>query len=379
MKFVVFFMFLIGVCGCDAGKEEKKGVIDLQNVGKIILDMKLSHIADSVHYILLETSDNCLLEGNCSVEAVTEKYIYIASSKRLYQFTPQGRFIRQIGSLGRGPEEFSSLSDVACYGDKIYIITWQGEIIVYNEQGKYVWRTKLQNGTGNCMQIVNDSVCIVEEKEYGENGELKQYLGIYKNGEAWKKVLVYEDDMTFERAFMLQGSFYRKDNSIYYRLIYNNTIFRLDENYIPVACQVISFGSRMPARNMLENFDDRNAARNAGYVFCTMFLEANRYSFIWSEVNNKSVLTVYDKQAGELAYSQTASGWPLRENHGIEDDITGWGTYFWPLYISNDGKVAVTLTNAVAYNEEVIRAMKEKNIVLDENSNPVVSVVYLKN
>ena len=76
-------------------------------------EIKLSDIADSVQYVPLETNDKCLIDFINSGKVVkTGKYWFVSSNTRLYQYTTDGKFVRNIGSRGGGPGQFNYFQQI---------------------------------------------------------------------------------------------------------------------------------------------------------------------------------------------------------------------------------------------------------------------------
>lgn len=86
-------------------------------------EIKLSDIADSVQYVPLETNDKCLIDFINSGKVVkTGKYWFVSSNTRLYQYTTDGKFVRNIGSRVVVPDN-STISTDRCergYGIDLY-------------------------------------------------------------------------------------------------------------------------------------------------------------------------------------------------------------------------------------------------------------------
>ena len=69
-------------------------------------DIKLSDIADEVQYIPLETNSECILSKGYTI-VPTKDYFFIADGEKpLFVFDREGKFVRKIGKVGKGPGEF---------------------------------------------------------------------------------------------------------------------------------------------------------------------------------------------------------------------------------------------------------------------------------
>ena len=103
MKQIIFFLLFASNACCFA-QNNKPEVIQLVNSNRYAHELKLSDIAKQVTYIPLETKDNCLI-GNQYRVSFSNEFIFVNNGGVLLQFTPKGKFIRQINKIGQGPGE----------------------------------------------------------------------------------------------------------------------------------------------------------------------------------------------------------------------------------------------------------------------------------
>lgn len=76
--------------------------------------MRTDSIAEDYIFIPLETTDESLLSTIDKI-CIDNDYIFIndAGSGKVFQFTCNGKFVRTIGKKGRGPNEYSKISDIS--------------------------------------------------------------------------------------------------------------------------------------------------------------------------------------------------------------------------------------------------------------------------
>jgi hypothetical protein len=80
---------------------------------KIIIDpdsrqtgkLSLNDMVESIEYIPLETTDDCLLRTVKSF-ILSDNYILHDQGNKFFLFSRSGRFVAQIGNRGGGPGEF---------------------------------------------------------------------------------------------------------------------------------------------------------------------------------------------------------------------------------------------------------------------------------
>jgi len=137
-------LFIITGCQSSIDKETVDPIIDniyfLDIISSIDnkTNLKISDIASEVSYLPLETTEDNLIQEIQKV-VFTENFIFVADENGLYQFNDRGGFIRQIGSLGRGPGEHSTIMNFAV-NEKADIVIVQGtySIVEYDLEGNYV-------------------------------------------------------------------------------------------------------------------------------------------------------------------------------------------------------------------------------------------------
>ena len=146
---VAVFVFVFTYCQPNREGSHAK-IVDV-NGNKVIncnisevtdtIDFPLSKIIDRCEIIPLETNDNSLFESIYHV-GVSDNYIAVHSRGQhpIKLFDRQGKFIRNIGKVGRGPGEFSSLYGIQLDepANRLYLTPFANaqQIIAYNLEGE---------------------------------------------------------------------------------------------------------------------------------------------------------------------------------------------------------------------------------------------------
>lgn len=117
MKRKILLLLVVLNIGCNS-QNDKKGIsvdilpansfytINIPEILKNQREVPVSEIAEKIEYVVLETSKESLL-GRILDMKVTKDFIFIQHHNgALAQFDRTGSFIRYIGRLGRGPEEY---------------------------------------------------------------------------------------------------------------------------------------------------------------------------------------------------------------------------------------------------------------------------------
>jgi len=133
-----FLIMSLVLAGCNEQKPGMVQVIDVVGNLNNTRDIMLSDIADTVRYIPLETNSECLLSRGYKIVSAKD-YFFIADGKKpLFVFDHEGKFVRKIGAVGKGPGEFQNCNQFHVDEEKneVYIFN-QNEFIIYSWDGKY--------------------------------------------------------------------------------------------------------------------------------------------------------------------------------------------------------------------------------------------------
>ena len=295
----------------------------------------LSEIANNIEYIPLESSNGCVL-GSIRDTKFSNEYIFIKAygTPRLIQFDRNGSFIRYIGKIGNGPEEYNGIREFSIDEERrlIYIQSnWVRNILMYSFDGNYVKTIKI-NRDDTAIVWSRDSLlmCFSEplvgnEKyvfnEININGKILQTV---KNYYSWK------DPPPFGRSNSYPGQnfFYRLNNRLQFKGKYNDTIYSFDSSNIIIPKFYIDLKEyKLPEEMMIERGLVRRIPTN---YFWVGVQESSRYVFI--------LYCAYDTDdsqghgapvAGYMIYDKnTRTGNALRNKEGKMirfNEIGGWG------------------------------------------------------
>lgn len=168
MKSSLYMLGLLLFCMVSCKTEPKTDLItiDILEGVKTEKEFRLSEIVDHVEHVKLETTPECLLSWAQYI--VGKKYIVAVQSynpAQVYLFDRQGKFIRKIGSEGKGPSEYTSLSSVAVDPEETYILVndYQKDLILkYNFEGEvlsvYKYKEKLGGEVADILIKNSDEI-----------------------------------------------------------------------------------------------------------------------------------------------------------------------------------------------------------------------------
>jgi hypothetical protein len=177
-----------------------KSCIRLDKQLQTDITAKISTFADSISYIFLETSDDCLLPALSSLVYMDDQVIFVRGGNHVYQFTSEGFFKNKIGKVGGGPEEYPQLLDVTIDDESKYIIilTANSTVFMYDYQGNFVKKINLPKDIRSIIYFRNNSfLCITNE--YSD--QVSSYLIAYNyDGNELTKKSIGNESHSFERT-----------------------------------------------------------------------------------------------------------------------------------------------------------------------------------
>lgn len=327
--------------------------IDFAEIIKNKKEVPLSEIAESIEFIQFETTTESLL-GNIMDIKLTKDYIFIHHNgdKRLTQFSRQGKFIRHIGIVGRGPKEYALMRTFSLdeKNELIYIHTnWTRKILVFNFNGEYVKTLNFYAVTR--MQIVwsRDNLLMSFSQpirgnepyvfiEHNENGDTLQYV---KNYIFWDESEISH----FTVMYWGRNDFYRFDNKLHMKGWYNDTVYTYNDQNISAPKYFIDLKDhKIPDELVFERKSTNSLPQNCYWIGVN---ESSNYVFVrYGSHYNKSKKDKFQTRAtGCVFYNKTTKeGIALKESEtvGFINDISA-GPNFKPLY-TNDTIAFVHIT-----------------------------------
>ena len=143
----IFFSFFLFLAGC--GNQSKpvsveQEIITPLSAGNAVDDL-LPYI-DSVEVVPLETTGKALIGLVGKILLLPNGNVLIKSTASMFMFSPEGKFLFQIGKNGRGPEEYLTIDDVCLSQDARELWILGGcEIVKYStETGRFIRKTTLE-------------------------------------------------------------------------------------------------------------------------------------------------------------------------------------------------------------------------------------------
>jgi hypothetical protein len=389
------------------------------NVNKMEIQ-NLSWFTDNIRYVSLQTSgDN--YHSWISYCALSGDYMLITNLKECFLFNTEGKYIKKIGSVGRGPGEYDFALSVGFDSDTNIYIQSLYDLLEYRKDGSFVKKDKnffiLNDSLDEYFQnwiIVNDSLFF---------GLIQNTTGLVNDKALLKNknhkiIKSFTNYILFKRSSSISDigeaeNIYKFKNRIYYKEKYNDTLFCLDENFgmIPkYTFRLDKFKQPLSERVRLDN--------EIKYIFVNCVFQTENYLFLdcgfgdqfpakrltpeiiplpngevftrW--YNTHKVLGIFNKKTKNLIFCKPTSTDNRLYTTGLYNDFDS-GPRFFPWKQVNDSTLAMWIeakrlkehvasddfkNNVPKYPEKKKELEKLANS-LSELDNPVLMFVTFKN
>jgi hypothetical protein len=165
MKRVIYLFCVVSLCiSCTNTKPDTRNIeavytVNLDSIKPEGVPLMTSAIFKNVKTIILEDHDDAVI-GSINELQVFEDNIFILDNifaEKLFVFDKKGKFIRQIGSKGPGPGEYTSIEDFCINREKREIYLLDGRkncVFVYSlDTGKYLSTLKFNLKESSCEYL----------------------------------------------------------------------------------------------------------------------------------------------------------------------------------------------------------------------------------
>ena len=312
--FIVAVSAIIAILGSCSESKSPAGelpVIDLVS-GLINPEIiNLSEFIEGVSYIPLETSPDALLTGRGQV-FLTEKFIFVVENNGCYQFEREtGRFVREIGKQGRGPQEYGKFQFLSEDEASLYFTSYNNKLLRFSFDGvclAEIPAPEYDRATGLPYAFARFSDTLFVAYYHNGMGSESNLLIIFdEHGESVK---VYPNEKLFEwkgsiSIFQNMGSFHKHLDNLCFNVWYNDTTFIVGTDSL-IPSLVINRGESAPPYDYL-GWDAAKREANKGKEFIqkVTFIETERWIILFF---GSTRIALYDKEAEALKVSIPDTG-----------------------------------------------------------------------
>jgi len=381
-------LLLIVAIGCKPPVHKAVGIsnIDLVSLRENPLKIGLSGFAKSVEYIALETRPDVLL-GPIKY-CVGKNWIYVLSTKdhRVFLFDRQGKFIRNIGSPGKGPGEYPDAQDIQVSpdGNRIYLYsTRTSSIYEYDVQGVLLNHSNISYASWRFARLSSGNHLMIAP--YGDFTFMDSGKFLYFIQDSTGAVIrkfQSENIIRMMGNFGI-GQFYINPLTVLSFVEFNDTIYQFDEYGGRSPKYVMNFGKfRIPN----DAHEDMSVLQQNQYQYITnlKLVESGPGLFLRYICQNEFRIGFYAYDNQPVKSIQNSKGMIINDLDGGPDFFPASSDGFQELYsLLNPVELLMEKTEEVLNSKEFTRKDAHKSYLkfldtIKEDDNPVIMLVRLK-
>lgn len=192
IEHLVGFMLLLVALNACKGKENAELLTASVDI-KTVVAFPLSGITSDIQSVSLELTDSSLIDIN-KVHRVLfdDNYILIQNSGvySVMLFNRAGKFIRRLGTMGQGAEEYVNIFDIAAdFENKRVFIATRRRLICYDFDGNFIRNIPIRSkGEPSCLNFVDDKLLFIGRDTGGVLNDGTRFFSysLYKLDDNWQ-------------------------------------------------------------------------------------------------------------------------------------------------------------------------------------------------
>lgn len=384
MKSNFFILFTLLTISCNT---QDKQLYEFDPLNLTENKITLAEIANDISYIPLD--------NGFPISSIIYSYyfadssIYLASKDLgVMVFNREGRMIRKIGSIGRGPGEYLHCTNLAVDEELkiIYIYSGNNLIKVYSLNGDFLRDISVNQYPGyiDCIDILDSKLYAFYFLQFGDS----KFNWIILDSTGHPSEMKERSIPVFWSNWGAKSGTYTFDNKLSYWNPYNDTVYTFSSGTRYGPAFLISPGEHRIPKSKI---DTDNLAK---YLFINYVFETSKYLVI-KYGYKKNIIALIDKKTGKSYLNPLETDKNLTIEHGgITNNIDG-GLMFQPdnYFAGNDNEYMAGIIqphdlklhigceefkNSSPEYPEKKAALQKLADALNETDNPVLMVVKLK-
>jgi len=386
MRFSIIFSIIIIIASCS---QQKKDLLEFDPRSTNVKAIKLSEIADDISYIIL---DDSVPIGfiNSNIRCISNSIFFSELDVGILEYNRKGEFKKKIGSIGRGPGEYTSYVDFTVDENSgtVYIRDRGGIIIAYSEMGTYSRSFSLPGIADHIrtIELMNSRIFVFNYLQF--EGVKYSWIVLDTLGNIIDKK--ERSEPIFTSRFSGSYGTYKYRDKLAYWNSYSDTVLSFSPDLSTEVSLLITPGEHRLPKSEVDISD------LSQYLHVWQILETNRF-FIITCTYKKPSLVLIDKNSKKSYMSLLVverKGLTSDMIGGLENDFDG-GTKFLPKgYFEENGSEYLiglvepfNLKTHIAGSEfkkiipkypERKDELKKLASKLKETDNPVLMIVKLK-
>jgi hypothetical protein len=354
------------------------GIIELKGAFENRKSINIEDISLSSNYIQLESKTECLIGAKARLYS-NDKYLISIDRERILLFDRNnGKFIREIGHKGNGPDEYSFTYSVMPYNEE--------KNVVYAGRNKKRLMYSIDGQLSGELPIPE----LVSEIGDIDDNAFAAYLPNYQGNEKNKIVVFNQNNsviITFPNYLSAPKSdgffmwnpnswFYSRNKQLYFYELFNDTLFHVNISSLSPK-YIFNMGIYSPPYIMKTS----SKFEKDKYFMMQTLNESSKYLLCSFKFNKRSYTAIYDKDQGKTIVNDYTS----ETGNGFINNIND----FVPLEFSSINEKdelictidAFKIKQWFAENSDKIEKLP-KNVIslkdIQETDNPVIVIAKLK-
>ncbi len=302
---LIVILILIQVCieACQNSNNslELIQIINIEAGFKNQKELFLSDIADSIGYVKLETTPECLIGNGNALIRDNKIFFKMSNPDRILIFDMDGKYISKLDKIGKGPGEYTGIFQwtVSPRGERLAFSDMATQTIyLYTSEGDFLNKTRGTFMWYSGFYFRNDEELLVCTRE------------VLNQSPDFPVILQYTDNLTVKDTILskewigvstlppgLPGihiSFYVHQRNFFYKEMAADTLYELDDKFKLEPRFVFDLGDKSM---------DLNAAHSPNkdaYYQLHSFCETKDYFSFVVGYHKKMTLMYFDKTSVEL-------------------------------------------------------------------------------
>lgn len=343
-------------------------------------DIKLTEIGESIRYIPLETIENKILRRIQKV-LLHQDYIFVTDRQSVFQFSEDGRFIRQVGKAGKGPGEHSNRISFTLNPARSEVLIFSSgtnQLNFYDiNSGKFKHSKDLGFDSFDIEMISDENLAFLtyELRAGFSLNSLVEIFIVNSMGEIVDSIMNY-DRKNYKGNSAGFPIHYNYNNTINYIYNYRDTVYQIMSDLSKRPLMHMGFENSL-AGDELAIKPDPNEIQFPDHLMIQNILENENYFFI--SVYEGIDLSFSGNNIHHLVYNKNNSSVALVESFINTLDN---GPDFWPQWIVNGKLISYYQAHEILeyygdIEEEQDFLSPKKDLLdgLNEYNNPVLVIV----
>lgn len=294
-KILVLVLCTLTISCSFTGSQSSKDLIVVDVLGTFEkgTTFEAKDLFTSIDYVVLESKDECLIGKNPHFFLV-DNYILSIADKQIFVFERKtGRFVREIGKWGQGPEEYDRTDFMSSVDENMQTIS------TFASKGKRIYSIE-----GNVLDNIALPSMVYETANLstGENvGFIPNFSGKENN-----KLHLFDKRANIIKSFpnhfstlppeglhfwKPNGWLYKYKNDVFFYELFNDTVFQVTTDSLLPKFKFFQ-GHYLPPYE----YQNRNDFLSQKYFMMKGVYETDRFLFYLYSFEKKLYIFVYDKK-----------------------------------------------------------------------------------